>query len=274
MSGQVSEVVIIVAAGTVVIFLLLTFLLTMFLILQRKQLVSQQEKAALHTQYAKEIIQAQVEIQNSTLQQIAEELHDNIGQLLFVAKININLLEETEQNDENNQRIIQINEAIELSINEVRALTKSFDGDFVRDFGLQNSLDNELARIQKTGTYQIAVTVRGERYSLGFEKEIVLFRICQEILNNIMKHSKAKNIAVVLEYEVETWLLCISDDGRGFDHQFMTQGDLQHSGSGLRNMRRRTEMLGGNFTLESGLGNGTKIQIVLPRPAITNGSLS
>ncbi|MGX5852466.1 sensor histidine kinase [Dyadobacter jiangsuensis] len=269
MSGQVSEVVIIVAAGTVVIFLLLTFLLTMFLIFQRKQLVSQQEKAALHALYAKEILQAQVEVQNSTLQQIAGELHDNIGQLLFVAKINLNILEETEQNYENNQRIVQINEAIELSINEVRALTKSFDGDFVKDFGLQDSLHNELARIQKTNNYQISTDVHGERYSLGFEKEIVLFRICQEILNNIMKHSKSKNIAVALEYGAERLLLCIYDDGRGFDIHSVRQEDMRHSGSGLRNMRRRTEMLGGNFTLESGLGKGTKVQIVLPRPANT-----
>jgi two-component system NarL family sensor kinase len=241
----------------------------MFLIFQRKQLISQQEKAALHTQYAKEILQAQVEVQNSTLQQIAGELHDNIGQLLFVAKINLNILEETEQNYENNQRIVQINEAIELSINEVRALTKSFDGDFVRDFGLQDSLHNELARIQKTNNYQISTDVRCERYSLGFEKEIVLFRICQEILNNIMKHSKSKSIAIVLEYGAESLLLCISDDGRGFDIQSLRQEDMQHSGSGLRNMRRRTEMLGGNFTLETGLGKGTKVQVVLPRPANT-----
>lgn len=269
MSGQISEVIVIVAAGTLLIFLLLTFLLTMFLILQRKQLISQQEKAALHTQYAKEILRAQVEVQNSTLQQIAEELHDNIGQLLFVAKLNLNLLEETEQSYENNQRIVQINEAIELSISEVRALTKSFDGDFVRDFGLQDSLHNELSRIQKTNNYLISADVRGERYSLGFEKEIVLFRICQEILSNIMKHSKSKSINVVLEYGPETLLLCIHDDGLGFDIRSVGQETMRCAGSGLRNMRRRTEMLGGNFTLESEVGKGTKVQIVLPRPADT-----
>jgi len=270
MSGPISEVVAIVAAGSLLTFLLLTFLFTIFLILQRKQLISQQEKATVHTQYAREILQAQIEVQNSILQQIVEKLYDNIGQLLFVAKLNLNLLEETEQNYENNQRIFQINEAIELSISEVRAVAKSFGSDLVRDFRLQDSLHNELARIQKANNYLISTDLRGERYSLGFEQEIVLFRICQEILNNIMKHSKSKNIDVILEYGPEMLLLCIQDDGQGFDIQSVGQGPIRLAGSGLRSIRRRTEILGGNFTLESECGKGTRIQIALPRQRVSD----
>ena len=86
MSVEVSEVVIIMAAGTIIVFLLLIFLLVFFFIFQKKQLQNQQEKTALHTQYAHEILQTQIEVQNTTMQQIGAELHDNIGQLLLWPK--------------------------------------------------------------------------------------------------------------------------------------------------------------------------------------------
>jgi len=268
MSVEISEVVIIVVAGTLIVFLLLIFLLTLFFVFQRRQLQSQQEKTTIHARYAQEILQTQIEVQNFTLQQIGQELHDNIGQLLFVAKINLNILEDTEQITENKERITQANEIISLSINELRALTKSFDGDFVKDFGLQDSLAHELIRIRKTKKFQTEITTSGEKYLLGYEKEIVLFRISQEIFNNTMKHAGATIIQVHLTYEKEEFKLEVTDNGKGFDLQVVKNKELKFSGSGLRNMQRRAELIGGKFTLETSPGQGTKIEIRIHSPEI------
>ena len=264
MPNQISEVTFIVVAGTVIILLLLLFLSLFFFIFQKRQLQNNQEKAALQAQFSQEILKSQIEIQNSTLQQIGQELHDNIGQLLSVAKINLNILEGTNQSEENQEYIKQTNEIIGQSIQDLRSLTKSLDGDFVQQFGLQESVTHELQRIRKTKKFETEIIQLGETYMLGFEKEIILFRIFQEFLNNSLKHSEAKNIKVKFTYEPEFFKLRITDDGKGFDYEKLNTHKLFDSGAGLRNISRRCEMIGGICKLESILGEGTRLDIELP----------
>lgn len=264
MSSEVSEGIIVVAAGTLIVLLLLVFILTLLFFFNKRHLQNIQEKAALQALFAQEILKSQIEVQNSTLQQISQELHDNIGQLLSVAKINLNILEDTEQQEDNSEYIKQTNEIIGQSIQDLRSLTKSLDGDFVQQFGLQESITHELQRIRKTKKFETEVIQQGEPYALGFEKEIILFRIFQEFLNNSLKHSEAKYIKVQLTYAPEHFKLCIADDGKGFDYEKVMTNKLFDSGAGLRNISRRCELIGGNCKLESVLGKGTQLNIQLP----------
>jgi two-component system NarL family sensor kinase len=266
MSIEISEVVVIVAAGTSLLFLLIIFLLTLFFIFQRRQLATQQEKVALHAQYAREILQTQLEVQNNTLQQIAGELHDNIGQLLFVAKINLDIFADSLQPGEDREKIVEANEIVGQSITELRSLVKSFDSDFVKDFGLYESISNVIVRIRKTKKCQVEMNLIGKPYSLGYDKEIVLFRIGQEVLNNTLKHAHATNILVRIEYRSEKFIFCIKDDGCGFDFQPVAGGNILLSGSGLRNMQRRTSLIRATFSLKTAIGRGTEIEITLPNP--------
>lgn len=244
--------------------LLILFLVLFALLFRKRQFKYKQEKAALKAQYAQEMLQTQVEVQNSTLQQIGQELHDNIGQLLSIAKLNLNILEEMEQSAENQHYISQTNEVIGHSINDLRNLTKSLDGDFVKDFGLEESLSHELLRIRRTNKFLTELAVTGDRYTLGHEKEIVLFRICQEVLNNVLKHAKATKILTELHYQTDDFTLIIMDNGIGFETGSGETKELTRAGAGLRNMRRRSEMIGGKFILTTRPGEGTKIEIQLP----------
>jgi signal transduction histidine kinase len=219
------------------------------------------EKAALKTAYDQEILKSQIEVQNQTLQHIGQELHDNIGQLLSVAKINLNILEESD--NEELEFIKQTNEIITQSISDLRALTKSLDGDFVKDFGLEESISHELQRIRKTRRFQTEISVLGDKRKLGYEREIVLFRIVQEVLNNALKHSKAKNLTIVLHYFPESFTLNIHDNGKGFDLENVSQKGLSQTGAGLRNMQRRMEMIGGKCSISSEIGKGTEVILKL-----------
>ena len=155
--------------------------------------------------------------------------------------------------------IKQTNEIITQSISDLRALTKSLDGDFVKDFGLEESISHELQRIRKTRRFQTEISVLGEKRKLGYEREIVLFRIVQEILNNALKHSKAKNLAIVLHYFADSFTLKVNDDGKGFDLENINQKVLSQAGAGLRNMQRRMELIGGKCTISSEIGKGTEV---------------
>lgn len=272
MQSQISEVAIIVIAGTVLVLFLLLFLVSFFYIFQKRQLQNRQEKTILQAQFSQEILKSQVEVQNSTMQQIGQELHDNIGQLLSVAKIYLNILEGTKQKDEDKEYIKLTNEIVGQSIHDLRALTKSLDGDFVEQFGLQESISHELQRIRKTRKFQTEISILGEQYPLGFDIEIILFRITQEVLNNALKHSEAQNINVRIHYTADNFLLCIYDDGKGFNFDRVNTGILHNSGAGVRNIQRRTELIGGEFEIETGVDKGTKIEIRLPKPSITTDS--
>ncbi len=257
-----TDIVYISILATIVFLALAVFIISFFFIFQRRQLQNRQEKAALHAQYQQEILQSQLEIQNQTLQHISGELHDNIGQLLSVARLQLNMLEDEETATP--AQIREVNDVIDKTIHELRALSKSLDGDFVKDFGLMESLSHELQRIRATSKYQTEIITEGEPYRLEGQKEIVLFRVVQEILNNTLKHAAAKHITVTLHYEPTQFTLTVQDDGKGFDIGKVKSREMTESGAGLRNIKRRTELIGGNCHLESTLGIGTKIRLQLP----------
>ncbi len=252
----------ILAIITTCLFLILAIFIILFLfIFQKRQLQNQQEKTALKTAYDQEILKSQIEVQNQTLQHIGRELHDNIGQLLSVAKINLNVLEES--NNLEHEYIKQTNDIISQSINDLRALTKSLDGDFVKDFGLEESISHELQRIRKTKRFETEISVLGTKRRLGYEIEIVLFRIVQEVLNNALKHSKAKNIDITLQYLPTSFEVKVRDNGKGFDHENVQSESINSSGSGLRNMQRRMELIGGKCTVNSVIGEGTIVSLII-----------
>ncbi len=94
------------------------------------------------------------------------------------------------------------------------------------------------------------------------QNEMVLFRIVQESLNNILKHSKAKNIHIEMHYGHELFKLAINDDGEGFD---ALQLDATQTGIGLNNMKNRASLIGALFSIESAPGKGTNVFIQLPQ---------
>ncbi|WP_428656672.1 sensor histidine kinase [Runella sp.] len=252
--------------GAISVFLLMLVLFIVIIVglFKKRQTEYRREKIDLLAHYQQETLRAQLEVQNQTLKQIGQDLHDNIGQLLSVMGIHLDVLEEEMTDAKTKGQIIEISTILHRIISDVRALTKSLDGDFVNDFGLVESISHELQRIRRTGKYQTEILIEGETYKLEGEKEIVLFRVVQEILNNILKHAAAKHIKLYLHYAPELFTLTVRDDGKGFNREDIMSREFGNSGAGLRNIQHRAEMLGGSFQLDSTLETGTKIQIQLP----------
>lgn len=259
--------------ATLILLALSIFIILFAFLFQRRQIKHRQEKAILKTQYEKEILQSQMEVQNSTLKYIGQELHDNIGQLLSVAKINMGVMEESiEQRnlEEFSFNFHQANDLISEIISEVRGLTKSLDDSFVQEFGLAESIAHELQRIQKTKRFITDLTIHGEKYILGYEREIILFRIVQEILNNTLKHSGAKKISIALKYYIDKFVLVVSDNGRGFNYERAIDRDLSEAGAGLRNINRRAALIHFDCELITQKDAGTKFTLTTTRISSEN----
>jgi len=222
------------------------------------------EKALMQLTFDAEITKTQLEVQEQTMQTIGADLHDNIGQLLSLTSLTLNSIEL----DNAIKAQQKIDAAIDLtvrSIKEMRLLGKLLQGDQLVVMGLSAAISYEINWIEKSGQYKISYVNDGEMpASNSPDKDLILFRILQEILNNIMKHSKASEIGINLEYQDATLQLVVSDNGVGFESDNHAAG--QSIGMGLQNIKKRAGIIGGNVSISSSPGAGAIITVTTPYP--------
>lgn len=257
-----------IASLIIVIAIALTLMVPFIILLgfkyRNKHIQHIREKQQLLHNYQQEILHTQIEIQQQTLQTISQEIHDNIGQLLSVIKIQLNTIEESPSPHPHQNQIIKTNELVSLVIKDLRHLAKGVNPDFVQQYGLAECIRFELDRLEHTGLFSTEFSIHGTPFSLTLPEEFVLYRVIQENFNNIIRHAKAKEIRVELCYWPESFQCSIYDNGCGFVVEDALQTSAAESGSGMRNMQRRVEMIGGSINIKSILNLGTQVDLSLP----------
>ncbi|MBS1563149.1 MAG: hypothetical protein JST39_02120, partial [Bacteroidetes bacterium] len=176
-----------------------------------------EEKQEIRRQFQTELIKAGMEAQEQMRQNIAGELHDNIGQILSLLSITLATLDvkETEKLD---AKIRDAKELVAKSIKELRQLSKVNYGEDIIHQGLEQSVRQEIYFIQKNRAIEIDYQCRSEgAYDMDADRQLFTFRIVQESLNNILKHSRASRASVLLEFCEKHLVLSIADNGIGFD---------------------------------------------------------
>ncbi len=241
------------------IFLIVVIIIAVIKYQNRIKYHSQQVRD-LEYNYQQEILKAQLEVQEQTIGDIAREIHDNIGQILSLIRLNMSTIN-VEEAEPAKRKIITSKELLDQAIEDLRNLAKRLNAEFVGRQKLSESLRLQLEALQKTEIYHTTLEVHGDEVALPAEKKLILVRIVQEALNNIIKHAEAKNISVLLMYLPDKLILSLKDDGRGFD---LTQN--ADNGTGTINMAYRAKLIGAIFSVQSKPGEGTLIQIVLPLP--------
>jgi signal transduction histidine kinase len=224
---------------------------------QKKRRLHKINISDLKSEHENEILKAKINVQEQTFQHIANEIHDNIGQKLSFAKLQLNVMQDFY--NKHQQEIIQeIAEVITESLSDLRNLSRSLSLDFIANNGFIKAVENEIEKLNKSGLYQFKLIVQGDSQFLDIDKELMLFRIVQESLNNVVKHAQAKQILIKLHYTANNLLVSIEDDGIGFDVK------MKSKGSGLSNISKRAESIGGFATINSSKSTGTIVQINIP----------
>lgn len=254
MSQDPSQIFFVVLSGIILMLLMSGFIVVMVLFHRQQQLRNRQKMDQLQAEYEKTILGVEKEIQEQTLSYIGQELHDNLGQLLSLTKLNLH------QADPEN--ISESKKLINQAIKEVRSLSKTLNLDWAKAINLVEFIQNELHKIEKSGFCQTALHTHVESLDLGQDKKLVLIRIVQECLNNILKHAAPRLIEIRLEMEGDLLRLQVKDDGRGFDTQAASQG------MGLHNLKSRMEAIGGTLEISSIVDIGTEIKLLLPLKAV------
>lgn len=261
---EVSESLKQVLYGGTFAFLVLAGFVVFFLVMYMKRKTRNiLEKQQLQSQFQKELLQTQLEIQEQTLKNISQEIHDNIGQALSLAKLNLNTMPEM-SDEATQQKIVNSKQLVSKAITDLRDLSRSLDTDYVQEMGLQRAIEYEMEMIKKTGVVDTTLFVDGSLFRLEKQKELILFRIVQETFNNILKHSGATKIEVKINYAPALFTLAIKDDGKGVNLQPLNESNNSSFGLGIRNMHSRAKLIGADFIMSSTLGEGTEVKINLP----------
>jgi signal transduction histidine kinase len=249
--------------GGIIIFTAMVIFIILFIFLYQKRYYRHlQEKEQLKAQFSQELLQTQLEIQEQTLKNIAQEIHDNIGQELSLAKLNLSTAI-TSGTDEMLGKINTSKNLVSKAIIDLRNLSHGLNMDSISQMGLHEAIRTELELINKAGEHKTRMDTEGDMPALGAQKELIIFRIVQETLHNIFKHAEAKNITVSIKTTREQFELSVKDDGKGFHHG----NDHQHGtryGMGLRNMENRAKLINAAFSLNSKINNGTEVKLTLP----------
>jgi two-component system NarL family sensor kinase len=263
MPTQNQEIYFVTIIGIILGLLLVGFIVTILFLYQRRQQKQEQEMDRMKDMYEKEALRSQLEIQENTFKTIAQELHDNIGQMLSVTKLSLSVLpvEKDHAAFEPVQSSLQL---LNKAILDLSNLTKGLHSDRITQVGLTESIRFELYALKKAGILHAIFHQEGEEIEFGEQKSIFLFRIFQESLNNILKHAKATEIRVNLVYGEDLFILEIIDNGVGFNVDEKTKTAMASAGVGLKSLFNRAKLIGADMTMTSEPGEGTTILIELP----------
>ena len=236
---------------TLVILLLISGIVIVVVISNKKRLQQETKMVQMQVDYEKELRVVADEVQEQVLVNVGRELHDNIGQLLTVMHIQV----ESGKLDRPEMRnLLQpIDDTLQNTILQLRLLAKSLNNDVLEHDGLLKAMEQEVKRLRLLGQYTVHWVNDGADPGLNKDQQLMVFRIYQEILNNMMKHAGAKNIYINMKAK-DGFGLILKDDGRGFDAEAQLMGG---GGSGLKNIMKRAALANLICRVESYEGKGS-----------------
>jgi signal transduction histidine kinase len=220
-----------------------------------KYFIVDEEKNKVEHQHEVQLFSTKIEIQQQTMEYIGKEIHDNIGQKLTLASLYTQQLE----HENKTPNIKTISMLIDESLAEMRELTKSLTDNSIEDNIICKLIEEECERVRKLNLCTVKFICNQRKIVLNYQTKAIIVRIVQEFFQNSIKHSGCKNLNLQLNVFEKKAVLLLIDDGKGFD-----SSKIYSNGIGLRNMKKRTEMLEGSFVLESKINMGTKITVTIP----------
>ncbi|CAM1365153.1 sensor histidine kinase [Tenacibaculum xiamenense] len=233
---------------TVIIVVVVAFLVILFTVFQRRKNKLLLEREEIKKQFEREIAETQIEIREETLRSISWELHDNIGQLLTLAKIQLQ--------QATPESLQEITETIGKSLTEIRALSKLINPEFINNIKFIKALQLEIERFNRLNYINASLNVFGEEQEINQKHGIIIFRVLQEFFSNTIKHSKATDLKVELHFKKDKLEIKACDNGVGFEVD-----KVALKGIGLQNIKARVKLINAKATLKSEPQKGTTLTI-------------
>ena len=249
---EIYYAVIITSVFVFVLIGIIIYALLLYLKRKRNHLV---DKAV----FKQTLLSSQLEIREQTLRYIGKELHDNLDQVASLIKINLNTLQLTDL-QKAADKIENTKDLTRQLIADIKSLSVSLGGDRIIQKGLIKAIETEVDRLNKTGQFIASFSAEGTIPFIDNDTSVILFRMVQEVLNNMVKHSNAKHIDITAGITGNLFILALNDDGDGFE----IKEEMNSGGAGLHNLYNRAGLIKAQLSINSTVNKGTHISIALP----------
>jgi len=217
--------------------------------------------ADLSTRVAREALARVVDAQELERKRLARELHDETGQALTSMLLGLHAIEEAKTRAETEEATGRLREQLVDTLHDVRRLAVELRPKALDDFGLVPALERLTATFSEQTSIPVELEAMLDDARLPPAVETALYRIVQEALTNVIKHSRASRVSVLLTRKRDSVAAVIEDDGQGFDLEGVRDGGL-----GLLGMRERIALLDGRLAVESSSRGGTSVVAEVPVP--------
>jgi two-component system NarL family sensor kinase len=262
-SNELSESIVFIISGICFFLLLGGFNIYFLFFYRRKQYQNEQEKKQLELKYSQALLQAQVEIQEELLQHISREVHDNLGQVAALIKLNLAAFP-ADLSDDASRKLEETRHLMKKLMLDIKTLSLSLNTDYLSEEGLIKAIEGECKRLNQINLFTVDFTTNGLIYGLDSGKQIFLYRMFQELISNIFKYAEASLITVIVDIGENELLLQVADNGKGFHVEEVMRKSLKQQSTGLRGLQKRADLIGANLHIQSEPGKGTTIKICLP----------
>jgi signal transduction histidine kinase len=195
---------------------------------------------------------------------IARELHDGIGQNLSLIRLNLSKLSDKLSTTEEAKNISNIIESLEITIQELKELSYRLKPKILEEMGLGPALFALVDKISKDFSIEGSIDISGKEIRLDYKIETYLYRVVQESINNIIKHSRATEFNIQLIIIDNIIRMIITDNGRGIDLDKLNKKEASKRGMGILNIQERIKSYNGNLKIDSSPNKGTILIIEIP----------
>jgi signal transduction histidine kinase len=228
--------------------------------LDRVKEAARREAVAARERAAGESVRRAIEVQDAERARIARELHDEAGQALTALAVHLRALEGDVTGGPLRERVAELRGQVSSASTALRELATRLRPAGLGEGGLAKAIEEQAERVRSGTAMDVDVDLRGLGADLPDDVQIALFRVVQEALTNVVRHSEAASVSIVATASAGRIRMVVDDDGRGFEPSAPTET------LGLAGIRERVELLGGGLRVESSPGQGTAVVVDLELP--------
>lgn len=247
--------------------LLLTIGLILFIIFhQRKVIRYQLRMQEMEAEQQKLLLKASIKLQEEERQRIAADLHDDAGPLLATARLYLTENLVNQEKAQQLQSIYNAKQIIDETIQLIRNISHSLMPPTLKNFGLESAVTDFFQKINGSGSLNVNCRFYDYRIRLKPEKELIVYRIVQELVNNILKHSNSSFIHLTQHNNDEEMIVRLHHDGRGITQEDFDKLNKSNVGLGLKNIKSRLKVIHGDILFEQDASQSFfKVSIGVPK---------
>jgi signal transduction histidine kinase len=261
-----SSVSLVLFLGTLGMMVLTIGLILFIIFHQRKVIRYQMRLQQMEQEQQKILLNASIKLQEEERQRLAADLHDDAGPLLATARLYLNENLVNQDKSTQLQSIFQARQIIDDTIQLIRNISHSLMPPTLKNFGLESAVNDLFQKISGSGTINASSRFHEYKDRLKSDKELIIFRVVQELINNILKHSSASFIHLTQNVHGDKFYLRIHHDGRGIVQSDFDKLNKSNIGLGLKNISSRLKVVQGNINFEKDVSQTYyKVTIELPK---------